>query len=106
MQNISSISAGGTSDTLIGPSADTTWTVSGANSGSVDSLSFSGVENLLGAPNNDDTFVLQQNGSLSGGLDGGAGGYDTLVLDGTWQSEVSDPVEPQLRHAARSTGTS
>ena len=92
VQNVTSISAGGTSDTLVGPTADTTWTISGANSGSVDSLSFSGIENLLGAANNDDTFVLEQNGSLSGGLDGGPGGYDTLVLDGTWQSEVSDPV--------------
>ncbi|MDE3025375.1 MAG: hypothetical protein KGI93_07370, partial [Acidobacteriota bacterium] len=93
VQNVTAISAGGTSDTLVGPAANTTWTISGADSGTVDSLSFSGIENLLGAPNNQDTFVLQQNGSLSGGLDGGAGGYDTLVLDGTWKSEVSNPVD-------------
>ncbi|HEY2543998.1 MAG TPA: hypothetical protein VGH92_13225, partial [Gaiellaceae bacterium] len=93
VQNISSISAGGANDTLVGPGANTTWTISGADAGIVDSLSFTGVENLLGAANNEDTFVLQQSGSVSGTVDGGAAGFDTLVLDGTWSSVVSDPVD-------------
>jgi len=69
-------------DTLVGPSLDSVWTISGEGSGQVGSVTFSGVENLQGASHNQDTFVLGEAGRLAGVLDGGAGGFDTLVLDG------------------------
>ena len=45
-------------DTIGGPTADTTWTVSGSGSGSVAGVTFSGAESLRGAANNNDTFVV------------------------------------------------
>ena len=75
---------GGTgSDTLSGPAADTAWTVDGADSGNVAGVTFfSGIENLTGAADNEDTFTFTPTGSLSGVVAGGAGGFDTVVFDG------------------------
>jgi len=87
---VTSISAGGTADTLHGPSSDSTWTISGAGSGSVAGTSFDGFENLSGAADNKDTFVLDASGSLSGVADGGDGGYDSLVVNGSRDSIVSN----------------
>ena len=75
------IEGGGGNDTLHGPESDTTWNITGDNSGNVAGLDFSGIENLTGAADNEDTFVFQDGGSLSGSIDGGVGGYDTLVVD-------------------------
>jgi hypothetical protein len=43
---------------------------------------FAGVENLVGAANNQDTFTVTTGGSLSGLVNGGAGGFDSLILSG------------------------
>ena len=75
-----SLEGGTDEDTLVGPAEDTTWTVDGQNSGNVAGVTFSGMENLEGAADNEDTFVLQGAGSVSGSLEGGAAGFDTLVL--------------------------
>src|SRR6266581_9034216 len=73
--------AGGAgADTLVGPAADSTWHVTGVNAGTVGNVTFTGVENLTGAPNNQDTFVFEGTGRISGVVDGGTGGFDTLVL--------------------------
>jgi hypothetical protein len=70
-------------DTLIGFKTDSTWNVTGANAGTVNSqVTFDGVENLVGAADNQDTFIVEEGGRLSGILDGGARGFDTLVLPG------------------------
>jgi len=70
-------------DVLIGPDGDCIWEITGANTGTLNGqIRFSGVENLRGAADNQDTFVVQAGGSLSGVLDGGPGGFDTLVLEG------------------------
>ena len=69
-------------DTLHGPAADSTWYVSGENSGHVGAFTFAGIENLAGAADNEDTFVLQDGGSLSGVMDGGPRGFDSLVIEG------------------------
>jgi hypothetical protein len=91
-------------DTLRGTTGDTAWTISGANSGFADAVSFSNVENLRGAANNDDTFTLLAGGSLSGVLDGGAGGFDTLILGGgTFGSIVYTATGPQSGTIARDT---
>ena len=68
-----SFSGGDGNDTLslVGEAADTTWTVTGAGSGSgTGGLSFTGVENLAGAANNEDTFVVETGGSVAS-VDGG-----------------------------------
>jgi hypothetical protein len=71
---------GAGSDTIVGPAADATWTVSGADRGTVAGVTFANVENLQGAPANDDTFVFEVGGSVSGTVDGGVGGSDRIVL--------------------------
>ena len=69
-------------DTLFGPDADSVWNITGSGEGNLGDVRFSGIENLSGAAGNEDTFVFLEAGALSGLVDGGAGGFDTLVLDG------------------------
>ena len=72
--------AGDGEDTLRGPLTDSTWNINGPNSGDVEGVEFTDVENLTGAPDNEDTFVFEDGGSLSGSVDGGDGGYDSLDI--------------------------
>ncbi|MBF0461945.1 MAG: hypothetical protein HQL87_11155, partial [Magnetococcales bacterium] len=69
-------------DDLVVLHGDTTWTVDGAGSGHAGQIAFAGLENLTGGANNRDTFVFTPTGSMAGRIDGGVGGFDTLVLDG------------------------
>ena len=82
LPNVTAISAGGSSDTLHGPAPTPRGRSPGAGSGVVDGLAFSGFENLAGAANNADTFDVAPGGSVSGVIDGGAGGFDTLQVAG------------------------
>jgi hypothetical protein len=75
-----SIDGGDGADSLFGPGADRTWTVTAAGVGSVGSVAFAGFENLRGAAGNKDTFVFETAGTIAGVVDGGAGGFDSLVL--------------------------
>ncbi|MEO8272583.1 MAG: hypothetical protein ABI620_00785, partial [Chloroflexota bacterium] len=77
-----SIDLGDGFDVLRGPVADTAWTIDGADSGHLGDVTFGNVENLTGAADNHDTFTVAGTGSLAGIVDGGAGGFDTIVLDG------------------------
>ena len=43
-----------------------------------DLVTFSGVENLAGADDKSDTFIFGEGGLVSGKIDGGTGGGDTL----------------------------
>ena len=72
---------------------DTTWTVTGSGSGSVAGVSFSGVDTLRGSGDNEDTFVFDQGAAISGFIDGGAGGFDSLVVGGYRGSVVSRPID-------------
>ncbi len=75
--------SGSGDDSLLGPFENSTWRVTGAGSGTLsDLVVFTGVENLAGAIGNEDTFVLAEGGSLSGLFDGGASGFDSLVIEG------------------------
>jgi hypothetical protein len=66
------IDGGGGTNTLLGwYSTVTTWSVSGANSGSSSSVTFHNVENLTSASGEDYVYVLP-GGSLAGTFDGGA----------------------------------
>ena len=82
-------------DTLFGPALKTTWNITGLNTGNVDAVNFNNIENLTGAVNNEDTFVFSNDGGLSGTVDGAAGGFDTLVLDGgNYNSAVYSATSP------------
>ena len=84
---------GAGTDTVFGPSDDTTWSITGVGAGHAAGVTFLHVEWLRGAANNKDTFVLKPGGSLVGGVDGGDGGFDSLVVDGQRSSVVSQPVD-------------
>ena len=73
----------GTGDTLVGPTRDSTWDITRPSTGTLNStIHFAGVENLTGAANNEDTFVFTPEGTLDGLVDGGLGGFDTLIMQG------------------------
>ena len=92
--HVSHISAGGSADTLHGPGANSDWTISGANAGNVAGTTFDGFENVVGATNNKDTFTVAPTGSISGVIDGGDAGFDSLVVAGHRGSVVSNPKGP------------
>ncbi len=68
-------------DTLLGADSANAWTIDGADSGTVDDVAFSGVENLAGG-SAEDTFYMGASGSVSGQISGGSG-EDTLVAADT-----------------------
>ncbi len=72
----------GAGTTLAGTATGSTFTVSGNDSGSlfdgINLTTFNGVGNLAGGAGND-SFAIQNAGTLSGGINGGAGG-NTLDL--------------------------
>lgn len=70
------------------------WEIAGEDRGSVGSVVFNEVEHLTGGINNEDTFRLLQGGAVSAGLDGGAGGFDTLELVGNYTAVESIAINP------------
>lgn len=78
-------------DTLRGPLEDTEWSITGPDAGRLGAgaVQFTSVEQLLGRADNQDTFSLAPGGSLSGGLDGGPAGYDTLAIVGGSYTDVA-----------------
>jgi hypothetical protein len=69
---LNAVGSPGASDALVGPATDTTWSVDHLNTGSTSDFDFSGFEHLGGRAG-DDRFVFHPGGSVSGGIDGGAG---------------------------------
>ncbi|MCA9167152.1 MAG: hypothetical protein KDB23_05770, partial [Planctomycetales bacterium] len=89
--------AGAGNATLLGPSGDTQWHVTALGAGYLDDpgyVSFNGVGNLKGAANNEDTFIFETGGRVSGQIDGGDGGYDTLKFGGSHRSVTYLPTSP------------
>jgi outer membrane protein OmpA-like peptidoglycan-associated protein len=73
----------GTIDALIGSSErDNEWRITGEDTVTLNGVEYSGVNVLLGGADNEDVFILEPDGSLSGYLEGGPGGFDTLVIEG------------------------
>ena len=70
-------------DTVEVVGGDNAWNITGPDTGNVGDVTFSGVENLLGGADNQDTFVFAERGSVKGIVDGGPGGFDSLVINGT-----------------------
>ncbi len=66
------INGGNGDDTLTASDNETVFTLSGANSGTIDGITFTSIESLAGGENND-TFTIESAGSLSGDLTGGSG---------------------------------
>jgi hypothetical protein len=79
-------SASGINDILSISGGDLTWQITGFDSGFVDNLKFTGIENLKGGTDNQDTFVFESAGHISGTIDGGDGGFDTLSLLGSYNT--------------------
>ncbi|MCH9792582.1 MAG: cadherin domain-containing protein, partial [Planctomycetes bacterium] len=77
---------GAGSNTLVAPNQTNDWDIDGLNSGSLlsGSVIFSNVENLNGN-SNPDTFVMQDNGQITGTINAG-GGFD--IIDFSADSDV------------------
>jgi hypothetical protein len=69
------ITGGGTADTLRAANIANTWTITGANSGNVNGIAFTGIARLVGGTSSD-AFKFTT-GSVTGTVDGG-GGTDAL----------------------------
>jgi hypothetical protein len=81
---VQDLEANGGQNTLAGPAPNTTWNITGPNAGTLlptggVTTTFEGFAHLQGAADNDDTFAFSGTGAISDGVDGGAGGFDTVV---------------------------
>ena len=88
------VDGGGGVDTLVGPGGDLDWTVTGTGAGAVAGIDFAGFEYLVGAADTQDTFTIAEGGALTGGVDGGDRGYDTLVVASSSTSAVYRATGP------------
>ncbi|MCC6474997.1 MAG: OmpA family protein, partial [Burkholderiales bacterium] len=61
---------------------DNVWRITGPDEGTLNDIPFADIGVLLGGAGNEDLFYFEPGGTLSGYLDGGPGGFDTLVIDG------------------------
>ena len=76
-----SVSGNSGADTLNGPTQNSNWSISGADSGSVNGIAFNQMETLAGNTGNDIfTITNAATANISGGINGGAGD-DTLQVD-------------------------
>ncbi|MFM7035677.1 MAG: beta strand repeat-containing protein, partial [Planctomycetia bacterium] len=98
-RNMTAVIGTGQSDTLLGPDVDATWEITGANAGSIDrvrfdvngvpffaAVSFTGFENLTGAIDVDDGFIVRAEGGVAGTIAGGS--------DLSGELAVEDPQHP------------
>ena len=93
--SVDTVDGGAGNDALRGPTDNATWNITGPDSGNVENVEFSGIENLVGAAGNEDTFVFADGGSLSGLIEGGDAGFDTLVVNySTVDTLVYDATGP------------
>jgi hypothetical protein len=93
-----SLEGGAGTNTLKRLIASTLWTVTGANAGHITDVTtseivveFAGMANLSGDAEGEDTFYLAPAGTVSGLIDGGSGGVDQLLIEGTSQTVLVIP---------------
>jgi hypothetical protein len=86
----------GGGDTLVGPDANITWNITGANAGTLGGVTFAGFENIRGGSQND-AFRFGPAGILGGVVDGG-GGFN--VLDYSIDGGRAATVNLQTRAAS------
>ena len=84
---------GGTgANNLTATGRSNTWSITGTNSGTLNgNVTFSNIENLTGGSSND-RFQFSSGGSISGNIDGGIGGTDTLDY-----SALAGPITVNLQ---------
>jgi hypothetical protein len=70
--NITNFIGGSGVNSVVGPDAASVWAVTGPNTFTVDGLTFSAIQNIVGGAG-PDRFMIQTGGSLSGSIDGGGG---------------------------------
>ena len=68
---------------------DATWSITALDTGQVGTASFTSFGNLVGADDSRDTFLFAPGGGVSGTIDGGAGGLDSLVIQGGEYQDVA-----------------
>lgn len=87
--SIESFIGNNTDSTLVGANTNNNWLVTGVNSGTVNTINFSGFNNITGNTLADQFLI--NGGSITGVLDGAAG-TDTLTVDNTVNSwGISSP---------------
>ena len=71
------------SDRMRGSSQrNNTWRITGANAGKLNNqVSFEDIENLEGGADNEDTYIFEVDGSITGVVEGGDGGFDSILLE-------------------------
>ena len=76
-------------DTFERQQGDATWSITALDTGEVETVTFTSFEHLVGADDNRDTFLFAPGGGVSGTVDGGAGGFDSLVIQGGAYQDVT-----------------
>ncbi|MGP6087157.1 LEPR-XLL domain-containing protein [Antarctobacter jejuensis] len=88
-------SGGAGNDQIIGTdNFDATWIVDGIDAGSVEGLNFESVETLTGGADNSDIFRLSSGSQSTGGLEGGAGGFDVIEVNTGGLPVIFTPTAP------------
>jgi len=93
-RNVKRVKGGKGGNTLVGPNTSNIWNITGPDAGEVAGVVFADIEDLMGAPGNQDTFIFAAAGSMSGQIDGGIGGFDSLVLDGSYTKAIFSASGP------------
>lgn len=82
------VNALGGNDTIQAPNTWNRWNITGPNSGSLNNLRFTGVENLRGGTSGD-SFYFSPSGSLTGQLRGGHGSMPDTIDYSAWTTGVT-----------------
>jgi hypothetical protein len=99
--NIESFIGNNSDSTLVGANTNNNWLVTGVNSGSVNSINFSGFNNITGNALADQFLI---NGGSVTGILNGAGGNDTLTADNAVNSwSISNPNAGNVTNVASFT---
>jgi hypothetical protein len=83
------VGSSATSNTLTGLNATNTWSITGANAGTVGTFSFSAIQNLNGGTMNDTFKLVGAAAGVSGTINGGGGTTNTLDYSGNGGGAVS-----------------
>jgi Ca2+-binding RTX toxin-like protein/protocatechuate 3,4-dioxygenase beta subunit len=113
--NVEEVLGGSGADLLVSGDTPNTWIISGINTGTLNGVAFSGIENLQGGTG-DDTFIFLPGGQLTGGIDGGAGNdvFDfrqggmvggTIVGGGNRDTIIGDDLDRTWTITGNGSGT-
>src|SRR3989454_7220891 len=97
--NVGAVVGGSGGDTLIGPASSNTWTITDTDTGTVNSVSFRGIESLVGGAESD-TFVFGPSGKITGRISGGDGDDVLVASDSANAWTVTGPDAGTLNGVA------